>query len=264
MDMRPVDLFLAMQLVTLLLSAPLASQPELQDLKPEVITDDAERDSLNITIFLVLGTVLLIVLKLLGLSLRFLIDLAVFISGVYLSILVSLSFLGVPIGLALVLMRRTDDVTLFNFSTAASVLTFSILFGAFLTPETCLLLLASVSVYDSIAVLYTKHMRFLWFRQKLDRFRRSLVFLFPHGEQFSIIGSGDFSLPLLLTVTTVMQDFFSGALVAFFGTIGFSVLQYVSNRTEKISDTGVPGIPFIAVFCALGFLFASAFRPLLP
>ena len=80
-----------------------------------------------------------------------------------------------------------------------------------------------MSVYDVIAVLYTKHMKFLWLRYKLDTFRKSLVFLFPkENERFSIIGSGDFALPLLFTITTAKINLQAGFIAAIFSTIGFS------------------------------------------
>ncbi len=261
MAMQPLEWFAVLQLMALLLAAPIASQPELQEYKPAAITDRPERDTFNILSLVVVGTAFLVVLKLLGISLRFLVDLAVFVSGLYFAALIRLPALGIPAGIALLLVRRWDNVTLFNLTTAISVVTFSTLFAAFLPPETVLLLLGAMSLYDAIAVFYTKHMKFLWFRQKLDSFRRSLVFLFPTGDRFSVIGAGDFSLPLLFTISVARNGLWQGALAGTAAVLGFSVMQHVSERTWKTEETGVPGIPFIAVFCALSALLLSAARP---
>jgi len=149
---------------------------------------------------------------------------------------------------------------LFNLTSALSIIGFGLLFGLFLPTELVLLLIAAMSIYDVIGVFYTRHIKYIWLGRVgfNPRWRNTLGIVFPEGSHFSLVGSGDFALPLVLTASAATENLVGSVILAGFATVGFFALQSYASRTKKTKETGVPGIPILALFCALGVLLAKA------
>lgn len=264
--MRETIVFFGLQVIVLLLSLHL-NRPGIEEFRPTIISETPTvGDITEIVKFVIIGTVVLLAIRLLKFPLRYFIDFSVLVSGFYLSLMILRNeIVSVSLGLAIVAIRQLENLLLFNLTSSISIVAFSLLFGLFLPGELVVLLLAAMSVYDVIGVFYTKHIKYIWFGSSglkkttnFGRYRNTLAILFPQGSRFSLIGAGDFALPLILTASTATQNLVAAAVIGTTATIGFFVLQEFAAKSSKTSETGVPGIPILALFCALGVLLVKA------
>lgn len=89
------------------------------------------------------------------------------------------------------------------------------LLGASLDVLPVLVFVTLISAYDFVAVFLTKHMVFL--AERMNERRTSLTVDFKHKKQQVMLGSGDFVVPLVLSVSLLHN---SGVLVAAFAALG--------------------------------------------
>jgi presenilin-like A22 family membrane protease len=273
---REMTVFALVLFSALVLSFFAARRPDIADYRPEIISSQpGALDILNIIGIVIVGTGVLLAIRLLGLKLRFLVDGSVLI-GVYYLVSIFLGFWpGLIGGILAVLIRASPFLIFLNATTFLAVESFALLFGLFLKWDLVLLLLAGMSAYDVLAVFYTKHMKFLWFgsRGKMSAlpnlnglgariekpyWRNTLAFFFT-GKNISVIGAGDFALPAMLVVSVLNSGGFLPALIVAVGaTAGFLLLEFVAGESSKTEVTGIPGIPTITIGAALGLLISLA------
>lgn len=263
----PVVAFFLIQLLAMLAAASLSTKPHLSEFRPELVSEQPQTsDILSIINLVIVGTFVLVVLKFLRFRMKYLADLAVLVSSYYLAgIFTNLFLPSLLFALLVLALRQRDSFFLYNASSAVSIVSFSLLFGLFLKPDLVLLLMAAMSIYDVLGVLYTRHIKYIWFGmvKKLPEFnpvwREMIAVVFPQSRNgYVMIGAGDFAIPALLTVNLATSSLQAGGISLLSSTAGFFVLQKLASMTEKSSETGLPGIPVLAFFSAIALLLARA------
>lgn len=151
-----------------------------------------------------------------------------------------------------------------NIAVIAGVAGISALLGLSLTPNTALVILVFLSLYDIIAVYRTKHM---------IRLARNMIasgavfgFLIPlrwdgflalrrfarAGKEFMILGSGDIGLPILFAASLVTTSLVSALIVAGFSVVGlFGTHLLFINQGERRPMAALPPITTAAI---IGYL----------
>ncbi len=265
----PVAVFFLIQLLAMLAAASLSTKPYVSEFRPEIVSETPQTsDILSIVTLVIVGTVVLVILKFIGFRMRYMVDLAVLVSSYYLAGIVTNLFLpSLLFALLVLVLRGRDSLLLYNASSGVSIVAFSLLFGLFLNPDLVILLMAVMSIYDVVGVLYTRHIKYIWFGmvKKLPvefnpMWREMIAVVFPQERKggYVMIGAGDFALPALLTVNLATSSLSAGGISLLLSTAGFFVLQKVASMTRKSSETGLPGIPVLAFFSAIALLLARA------
>ncbi len=263
----PVVVFFLIQLLAMVTAASVSTRPYVPEFRPEIVSETPRTsDILSIVNLVIVGTVVLVILKFIGFRMRYMVDLAVLVSSYYLAGIVTNLFLpSLAFALLVLVLRRRDSLPLYNASSAVSIIAFSLLFGLFLKPDLIILLMAAMSIYDVIGVLYTRHIKYIWFGmvKKLPEFnpmwRDMIAVIFPQEARgYVMIGAGDFALPALLTVNLATSSLLAGGISLLLSTAGFFTLQKLASMTTKSSDTGLPGIPVLALFSAIALLLVRA------
>jgi len=230
---KPLEAFLLLNFVAFALSPLVLSRPNLEELRPpELAKGEEVEGSTRIFGSLILLTIGLILLKLLKIKLSWIIDFASFFSGYVFG---SLFGVGLWLGLLLLSLRKMKETWAFNLSSAGTVLCFSLVIAPFITPKAAMTLLALLSLYDVVGILYLPYIKFLWLMVSQDRRMESIALLFGDG----MVGAGDFALPLLFSLSFGPVGLLSVPLLA----AGFSLNQRLARLVGAF-----PGIPFQALF----------------
>lgn len=259
----PVATFFLLQLLAMTAALSISGRPYISEFRPEIVSEQPRTsDIFSIFNLVIIGTAILIVLKFLKFRMKYLVDLAVLISSYYLAgIVTNLFWPSLLFALFALAIRQGGSLLLYNASSAVSIISFSLLFGLFLKPDLTLFLLAIMSVYDVIGVLYTKHIKYIWFGAiKFNpKWRDAIAVVFPQaGGGFMMVGAGDFALPALLTVNLAGSSVPAGIISLLLSTLGFAALQKMASTTKQAADTGLPGIPVLAFFSAIALLLSRA------
>ena len=186
-------------------------------------------------------TIGLLILKILKIRLSVLIDLSVFFSGYVFG---SIFGMGIFLGLILLTLRKFKEVWAFNISSAGTIISFSLLLAKFVTPNSMMLLLALLSVYDVVGVLYLPYIKFLWLETKRripKKWFEAVAIITGKG----MVGAGDFALPLLFSLSFGLF----GLLSVPFLSLGFFLNQRLAKRFGAF-----PGIPLQAFFAYLFYI----------
>jgi len=163
--MRETITFIVIQLLVLSSTLIVAGKPYLADYRPQIISEKpGVQDALQLLLYVVVITMILLVLKFLGLlRLRFLIDASVFVAAYfYAAILTDKAVPSILFAVLVIIFRQTKSLLLFNATSSIAIIACSLLFGLFIPPDIVLLILAGMSVYDVIGVLYTQHIKYIW------------------------------------------------------------------------------------------------------
>lgn len=111
-----------------------------------------------------------------------------------------------------------------------------------------LLLLLSLSIYDIVAVFFTKHMVTIATKAKDN----VPMFSIPIKERFLSIGTGDLAIPSMFAVSILHEFSLLHSIFAVFGGfLGLSSLFFYILKREKIA---LPALPPIAIGLVVGFL----------
>lgn len=133
------------------------------------------------------------------------------------------------------------------------------LLGSSLDVIPVLLFVVLISAYDFAAVFLTKHMVFL--AERMSERKASLTVNFKHAKQQVMLGSGDFVVPLVLSVSLFHQyGLFIAVFAAIGATLGLGSLLVLMERRKGY----YPGLPPIVfgelLLTAVGFGIKMAFR----
>ena len=127
--------------------------------------------------------------------------------------------------------------------------------------------LAVLSVYDIIAVYFTKHM--VKMAEGMIASKAIFGFIIPlqssgfkekisavqPGENFMVLGSGDIVLPLILTVSVARVSFLQAIFVAVFSVFGLLATHLIFvNQKER---RPMAALPPIAALSIIGYLVSS-------
>jgi len=103
------------------------------------------------------------------------------------------------------------------------------LLGASLDVLPVLVFVVAISAYDFVAVFMTKHMVFL--AERMNERKTSLTVNFKHEKQQVMLGSGDFVVPLVLSVSLFHQyGLFIAAFAAVGATLGLASLLWLMEK----------------------------------
>lgn len=264
----PVAAFFLLQLLAMTVAMSISGRPYISEFRPEIVSERPQAsDIFSIFNLVIVGTIVLIALKFLRFRMKYLVDFAVLVSSYYLAgLYTNLLLPSLLFALIVLAIRQSGNLFLYNASSAVSIVSFSLLFGLFLKPDLTLLLLAIMSIYDVIGVLYTRHIKYIWFgmaKRAADfdpsRWRDAIALIFPQGGgSFVMVGAGDFALPALLTVSLAGSSIPAGIVSLILSTLGFAALQKMASMTKRAADTGLPGIPVLAFFSAIALLLSKA------
>lgn len=140
------------------------------------------------------------------------------------------------------------------------------LIGGSVKPWSVVLLLVVMSVYDYIAVYKTKHM--VKMARTMIAGRAIFAMIFPEhwhgfkmhinevhpGENFMMLGTGDFVFPIILASSALVISQFAAWLVFAFSLFGLLAMHliFISQKIRR----PMSALPPLAAFAIIGFLIA--------
>ncbi|MBR9681560.1 MAG: hypothetical protein GOV00_02040 [Candidatus Altiarchaeota archaeon] len=242
--MKAVYVFLAINLICFALLPTVVGNPDIENYRPETFEVGSEEEG-SISIFktVLWITVMLFVLKLVGIKIRHLIDFSAFSAGYLFG---SLFGMGFPLGLVLLSYRKSDFIMLYNLSSIATIIAFSLIFAPFVTPDAALLLFALLGLYDVIGVLYLPVIQFLWLRfdkrfdAKTRKYTTGVAILTDDG----LVGAGDFALPTIFALSFGSRGLLALPLLL----LGFWLTHLFARKFRTF-----PGLPLQVFFGSLAY-----------
>lgn len=169
----------------------------------------------------------------------------------------------------ILLMILVPRVIILNIAVILALAGIGAIFGLSITPIVAVWVLAILSVYDIIAVYFTKHM--VKMAEGMVASRAIFGFIIPvqssgfkeklsavqPGENFMILGSGDIALPLILTVSVARVSIWQAVVVAIFSILGLLAthLIFVNQKEHR----PMAALPPIAALSIIGYLVVSLF-----
>ena len=240
--MKQTASFLVIGLIAFMLLPFVTSLPNLEEYRPEELEKGKEIEG-GITIFksVLVLTLGLVILKFFKLRLSWIIDFSTFFSGYVLG---NMFGFGIPLGLLILSLRKIKTKFTFNLASAMTIICFTLILSPFITHESSMLLLALLSFYDVIGVLYFPYIKFLWLQTSNEKIYDTIAIIYENG----MVGAGDFALPLIFALSYGTM----GIVALLFLALGFSLNQSLAKRLGAF-----PGIPFQALFAFLFYLIAA-------
>jgi presenilin-like A22 family membrane protease len=249
-------IFLILQISGALI-APLVFVP--MEFRPPLSATPGVIDIGLILVLATIGAVILILMKFV-IPLRILSHFVVMFSGFYLGSFFG-TIQGILLGTLSIILRLSNNIWLNNLATSISAIAFGLLIGYFVDPGFSLLLIASLSVYDAIGVLYSKHIQAIWLAKvnkdesglkiTKEKVLDGILMAIPTRRGYEITGVGDYALPLVLVISVAKLNLLAGVIVALFSALGY-------NQMRSVRGQVLPGMPFIGVGCTLGLILVKA------
>jgi len=140
--------------------------------------------------------------------------------------------------------------------------------GLSLKPESVILILIILSIYDFIAVYKTNHMvkiakdmieagtiLGLVFPFEPLGFLKSTKEIKPGEGKFLVLGGGDVAFPLIFSVSLLKFGILKSFIVALFSLLGLfaNFLIFIFQKERK----AIPALPLISLFSIIGYLIVS-------
>jgi len=158
-----------------------------------------------------------------------------------------------------------------NISLITSAIGVGAIVGASLTPLPSTLLLLLVSIYDTLAVFFTKHMVYL--AKEVVKSSAAFTLSFPPKGEFPRkisgrkvgkigrsfhVGGGDLVIPLIFSASLLRNfSIFHSLFVSTFSTL-FFFLALSKVREKKVA---IPMMPWLSCGCLLGFILSLYLLP---
>jgi presenilin-like A22 family membrane protease len=164
------------------------------------------------------------------------------------------AFVGEPLALVpallfpLLSLVRKDDTVTANLALMFTISGVGALLGASLTVLPALILMVLASVYDYLAVFWTKHMVTL---AKESMGKYTMMFLIPVEGRVMGLGAGDVALPLTFTTSVLAAHGAAYAIpVAFGGLLGVVSIFYYLRMRKNVT---LPALPPISAGLLIGY-----------
>lgn len=246
-----VVLFLAAQYVGIYINHVYQTKElPLNIQRPEIKTSTASLSVLPIIIFMTIIILLLARLKLRK------IWKAWFFLAVWFALIISLSvFFDEKVAIVIALLGAVFkvlevDIYVHNITEVFIYGGLVAIFAPLFTPFYAIVLLFLISVYDMVAVWYSKHMI------KLAKFQTSLKvfagFLIPYGKKkAAILGGGDVGFTLLFTVVIYKAIGLSALIIPLFVSLALFLLLVKGKK-----DRYYPAMPYLSAGCIAGYFIA--------
>ncbi|MDP3730953.1 MAG: presenilin family intramembrane aspartyl protease [bacterium] len=164
-------------------------------------------------------------------------------------------------------MTVIPRVAVLNIAVIFGLAGIGAILGLSIKPIIAVWILAILSLYDIVAVYWTKHMvkmaegmiasRAIFgfiIPNKFSGFKEKISAVQP-GVDFMILGSGDIALPLVLVVSIARVSFVQAFIVAGFSILGLLVTHLIFMN-QKIRRP-MAALPPIAALSIIGYLVAS-------
>lgn len=246
-----ISLYLIVQSLALHVGLEFIPMIMAGEVSPVVPEPEKPETSAQIFLYILLMTiVILFLLKFrLGIVIRIFMLLAI-LMGLSLTLWSFLPYYWpyLTLPLFLLFLWKKENLFLTNAILVLTIAGISGYLGASLHFIPSLLLLLGLSLYDIIAVFGTKHMVTL----AKEAQGKIPFFSIPVKKRFLGIGTGDFALPAVFSVS-VLQDFslFHAFFALIGGLIGLISLFFFIIKRERVT---LPALPPLAIGLFLGFL----------
>ncbi len=183
-------------------------------------------------------------------------------------------WLGDLIALALLcflffLWFKSANIFIHNILLLCGVVGVGSMLSLRLQPSMIIVFLIIFSVYDFIAVYKTKHM--VKMARAMIEFKAVLGLVLPGkisdfkvnlketslDNKFLVLGAGDVTFPLLLTVSLVSQGMINAFIVLFFSSLGLFLSFYIFISQKNRQP--IPALPPIALLAIIGYWVSGFF-----
>lgn len=220
-------------------------------LPPAVSNPDAPESSIEIFLYILVMTLLMLALLKFNLNIIIkILALLALLGGMTFTLYAIFGNLGFITALLLLIavIWKRQNLLLFNTALILTVTGVGAFLGASLSVLPSLLLLIILSIYDLIAVFWTKHMVTLAEKAKG---KMPFMFLIPHRKRSIGLGTGDLAIPLVFTVSVFKDYTLAKAITTSLGGLAGIILLflYIQGR-KKIT---LPALPPLAVGLIAGF-----------
>jgi presenilin-like A22 family membrane protease len=230
----------------------LVEKIKTEELPPAVSNPDSIASSLEIVVYILLMTcvMLLLIRYKLDSLIKFLSFLAVF-GGIAITLYCLNETYGIFIAIIVIALAhwRSQNIIVLNTALILTVTGVGSFLGASLSLVPAALLLIALSIYDLISVFWTKHMVTLAEKAKG---KLPFMFLIPSGGRNIGLGTGDIAIPLVFTVA-ILKDYsiFNAFSASLGGLAGIIALFLYIQRKKNIV---LPALPPITLGAFAGFL----------
>lgn len=221
-----------------------------KELPPAVSNPEALASSAEIFIYILAVTGLLLLL--LKLNLQAVVkamSIIALVGGMAVTLITMLGDVGLPAALILLMLALwKKNMFLMNITLILTVTGVGAFLGASLSTLPSLLLLITLSIYDLIAVFWTKHMVTLAEKAKG---KLPFMFLIPHHKRSIGLGTGDLAIPLVFTVSVFKDHTLANAITTSLGGLAGIILLFLYiQKRKKIT---LPALPPLALGLIAGF-----------
>lgn len=228
------------------------------EIPPAVPNPESPESSVWILVnILVMTAVILALLKLnFNIIIQALVAVAMF-TGMLLTLDTFIGYYSLPAAVILMLLSfwRKNNILLMNATLVLTIAGIGAFLGASLSLIPSLLLLVSLSVYDFIAVFWTKHMVTL--AEKLKE-KIPFMFIIPVEEGKNMgLGTGDLAMPLMFTVSVLRDHSIGSAILTAVG--GLIALMFLMNYVARKEHTALPALPPLCLGLLAGFAVSLIF-----
>ncbi len=244
-------IYLSVQVIGLYVGYDLLGKIQAEVIQPAVQNPESPYSSVQLLVYILVMTGVLILLLKFGLDIliKILVALSIFtgISITLWCIFGDYGFLMTILLIPVILWER-KNISVMNAALILTITGIGSFLGASLAVLPAFLFLSLLAIYDLIAVFGTKHMVYL---AEKGKGRFPFMFLIPFGKKNLGLGTGDLAIPLMFA-TSVLRDYaLSNAVITALGGLAglISLLFYIQGK-KKIT---LPALPPVAIGSILGF-----------
>jgi len=222
------------------------------ELPPAVSNPEEASSSAQLFLYILVmtGFLLLLIRFNLNFMIKALSYLALF-GGMLVTLSSVFDYAGLPLALLMLLVSvwKKQNLLVMNSSLVVTIAGVGAFLGASLAVFPAVLLLLVLSVYDLVAVFWTKHMVTLAEKAKG---RLPFMFLIPYRGRNLGLGTGDLAIPLVFTVS-VFKDYslFNAAVTSLGGLVGLLALFLYIQTRRKVT---LPALPPLVLGLVAGFV----------
>jgi presenilin-like A22 family membrane protease len=159
--------------------------------------------------------------------------------------------------LIMIIKKSANDQYFDNLSELLIYPSIAIILLPMLNMLSAIMLLAVISIYDILAVYFSKHMILLAKTQMNENIFSGIKI--NYEDESAIIGGGDIAFSMLLACV-ILRDFglFSSIITAIASSMGLLILLLIAQKKKFY-----PAMPFLTISSIIGFLFSALLAGLL-
>jgi presenilin-like A22 family membrane protease len=153
--------------------------------------------------------------------------------------------------LIIILKKSTNDQYYNNVSELIIYPSIAIILLPVINLISALILLLLISLYDIVAVYFSKHMITLAKTQMKENIFSGIKI--NYGKESAIIGGGDIAF-VMIFVSVILRDYglFNSIITAIFSSLGLLALLLLAQKKKFY-----PAMPFLTISSIMGFIFSA-------